>query len=88
MGQVGVVEEESILHGEMLKSFDHDGKVVNLVIDYRGDGSSVSDRRTQQGGTCWIHHLGTWDCRQNGVSRHKLGADHLGLLMVQMQAQL
>ena len=47
MGQVGVAEEESILHGEMLKSFAHDGKAVNLVIDDRGDGSSVSDRRTQ-----------------------------------------
>ena len=73
----------------MLKSFAHDGKVVNLVIDDRSDGSSVSDRGTQQGGTCWIHHLGTWDCSQNGVSSHKLGADHLRLLdlMVQMQAQ-
>ena len=65
----------------------NDGKVVNLVIDDRSDASSISDGGTQQSGTCWIHHLGTWDCRQNRVSSLKLGADHLGCLMVQIQAQ-
>ena len=54
-------KEKSILHEEMLESFTHVGEMADLVIDDRRDRGGISNGGAQQGGTCWVQYLGTWD---------------------------
>ena len=41
----------------------------------------------QQGSTCWVQYLDTWDSWHNGISCCRVGGDHFRLLMVRVQAQ-